>query len=58
MHVAMLSETQRNIRGMEKAGPWGKYVCFFSTGIDPRKREANEKRRDLKSTEIRKTQEN
>ena len=46
----MLSETSRNTGGMEKAGPWGKYV---TTGIDPKKREANEKRRDLKATERR-----
>ena len=45
-HVATLSETQRNIGGMEKAGPWGKFVCFFSTGIDPKRRDANEKGRD------------
>ena len=58
VHVAMLSEIQRNMGGMEKAGPWGKYVCFFSTGIDFKKREANEERRDLKATERRRTARN
>ena len=43
----MLGETQRNVGVMEKSGPWGNYVCFFSTGIDPKKREANEKRKEL-----------
>ena len=38
VHIAMLSETQGNMGGTEKAGPWGKYVCFFSTGTDPKKK--------------------
>ena len=46
VHVALINETKRNIGGIEKGAPWGKYVCFHSTSIDPKKREANEKRRE------------
>ena len=27
---------------MEKGGPWGKYACFYSSGIDPTNRDPQE----------------
>ena len=44
--VALLSEVQKNTGGMEKEGQWGKYTVFFSTGIDPKKREEQEQKRE------------
>ena len=38
---------------MEKEGPWGKYVCFFSTGINPKTRAAQEELREIKATKMR-----
>ena len=51
--VAMLSERQKNAGGIEKGGTWGKYVCFFSTGINPKTRDAQEKIRENKVAKIR-----
>ena len=50
--AALLSEVQKNTGGMEKEGNWGKYTVFYSTGIDPKKREAREQKREQKATEI------
>ena len=39
----MLSETQKITGGIEEGGSWGQSVCFYSTGISPKTREAQEK---------------
>ena len=44
--IALLSEVQKNTGGMEKEGQWGKYTVFFSTGINPKKREELEHNRE------------
>ena len=54
LHSALLGETQRNIGGMEKGGPLGEYICFCGTGVDPKKREANGKRREPRAAEKKK----
>ena len=43
---------------METGGPWGKYVCFFSTGINPKTREAQDKNRESKAAKIRQNSRN
>ena len=43
--LALLTEVQKNTGGMEKEGQWGKYTVFFSTGINPKKREEMEQNR-------------
>ena len=48
--ITLFSEKQKNTGGMEAAGPWGKHVCFFSTGINPKKRETQEQNREKKAT--------
>ena len=50
--AALLSEVQKNTGGMEKEGNWGKYKVFYSTGVDPKKREEQEQKRENKATEI------
>ena len=49
--IALLTEVQRNIGGMEKGGPCGKYTVFFSTGICPEKSEEQENRREQRALE-------
>ena len=49
--IALLSEVQKNTGGMEKEGQWGKYTVFFSTGINPKKREELEQSRENKTCE-------
>ena len=49
--IALLSEVQKNTGGMEKEGHWGKYTIFFSTGINPKKREEHEQNREKKACE-------
>ena len=39
---------------MEKEGQWGKYTVFFSTGINPKKREEMEQSRERKACEAKK----
>ena len=55
--IALLSEVQKNTGGMEKEGNWGKYTVFFSTGINPKKREELEQRREKRHAKQKKTQE-
>ena len=52
--IALLSEVQNNTGGMEKEGHWGKYTVFFSTGINPKKREELERSRERKACETKK----
>ena len=52
--IALLSEVQKNTGGMEKEGQWGKYTVFFSTGINPKKREELEQKREVKAAETKK----
>lgn len=52
--IALLSEVQKNTGGMEKEGQWGKYTVFFSTGINPKKREELEQNREKKACETKK----
>ena len=52
--IALLSEVQKNTGGMEKEGHWGKYTVFFSTGINPKKREELEQSRERKACEAKK----
>jgi len=52
--IALLSEVQKNTGGMEKEGQWGKYTVFFSTGINPKKREELEQSRERKACEAKK----
>ncbi len=52
--IAMLSEVQKNTGGTEKEGHWGKYTVFFSTGINPKKREELEQSRERKACETKK----
>jgi len=39
---------------MQKEGNWGKHTVFYSTSIDPEKREEREQKRENKATETRK----
>jgi hypothetical protein len=44
--VALMGETQKNTGGMETGASWSnEYVAFFSTGIKPKVREMQEKKR-------------
>ena len=44
--VAMMGETQKNTGGMEQGTSWNnEYITFFSTGIHPKIREEQEKKR-------------
>ena len=52
--IAMLTEVQKNTGGMEKEGQWGKYTVFFSTGVNPKKREEMEHKRETKAAETQK----
>ena len=56
--IALLSEVQKNTGGMEKEGQWGKYTVFFSTGINPKKREELELNREKKTCEAKKRKRN
>ena len=51
--IAMISEAQKNTGGMGKGGPWGKYACFYSSGIIPKLRDAQEKKRENKTAKVR-----
>ena len=47
--IAIMAETQKNTGGIEEGPSWGnEYITFFSTGISPKKREEQEKRRQTK----------
>ena len=52
--IALLTEVQKNTGGMEKEGQWGKYTVFFSTSINPKKREEMEHKREVKAAETQK----
>ena len=44
--VAMMGETQKNTGGMQQGPSWNnEYITFFSTGIHPKIREEQEKKR-------------
>ena len=49
--IALLTEVQKNTGGMEKEGQWGKYTVFFSTNINPKKKEEMDNRREAKAAE-------
>ena len=51
--VIIISETQKNTGGMEKGGPWCKYECFISSGIRPKLRDDQEKKREKHAAQIR-----
>ena len=54
INVAMLSDMQKNTGDMERGRPWGKYVCFYNTGTNPKTRDAQEKIRENRAAKFRK----
>lgn len=48
MDIILLQETKRNTSDLENGGIWEEYTIFYSTSVDPKVREKEEKSRELR----------